>query len=151
MTKSLRLGAIAVVLTAGAVVSSSHLWGDPGQAKKENRPLLPPDSTRAAASQNGRDAENALAQSKFSLGGVLTYQPLQGDQLFAWQLKPDLGKGTGRPRDTLIMVATTASLAGPHLVAAQQLAESLMKNAGAGDRFSLWMVSTDDVVFTKNL
>jgi tetratricopeptide (TPR) repeat protein len=150
MTKSFRLGAIAVLLAAAAIVSSSHLRGQTGQAKKGSQ-LLPPDASRPAGIQAGRDTEKALAQSKFDLGGVVTYQPLEGDRLFAWQFKPDLGKGTGRPRDTLIMVATTASLAGHHFFAAQQLAESLMKSGGAGDRFSLWMVSTDDADFTRNL
>ena len=151
MTRSIRLGAIGMVLAAAAAITSSHLWGDPGQAKKNGQPLLPSDSNQTASNQASRDSENALAQSKFAIGGVVTYQPLEGEQLFAWQVKPNLGKAVGRPRDTLIMVSTTASLAGAHLVAAQQLAEALMKNGGPNDRFSLWMVSTNDDVFTKNL
>ncbi len=150
MSNSFRLGAVAVVLGVAAVITSQQLWGQPGQTKDR---LLPPDSKRTADNQAAGDPEAALAQSKFDAGGIMTYKTQQGEELFSWQLKVDLAAHLPlpRPRDVLIMISTTASQAGVNFTASQQLAEEVMKKAAPGDRFSLWMVSTNDEIFTKNL
>jgi tetratricopeptide (TPR) repeat protein len=146
MTNSIRLWAVAGFLAGAAVITSSTLRSD-----ADGKNGLPDDGRGPAAKQAADDAEAALIKSKFDQGGVLTYQPLQGEQLFAWQLKPDLGQPVPRPRDLLIMVSTSAGMAGKHFIAAQQLTEAVIKNAGPKDRVSVWMVNVPKKEFTACL
>src|SRR2546423_1066293 len=148
MTNARRLWAVAAVLAAAAFITSSTLGGDTGGKKGS---LFPQDGSRPAAQQPAQESDAGPAQSRFATGGIQTYQPLQGEQLFAWQIKPELGPGVDRPRDLLIMISTTATQAGRNWIASQQLVEALAKNAGPNDRVSVWMVSTPEERFTKCL
>ena len=145
MTRSCRLWAVAGLLAAAAFISSST------GAKKATSAFFPADGGQPGDVKPADDVDSALAKSKFADGGIQAYQPLQGERLFAWQLKPDLGQPVARPRDILIMVSTTATQAGVNFIGGQQLAEAVMKNAGPNDRVSLWMVSTPKEQFTRSL
>jgi tetratricopeptide (TPR) repeat protein len=134
---------------AVTAVLSSQLWGDNPTGRKE-RSLLPDDGTRLAEPP-GADPESALARSKFRQGGVVTYQPAQGDPFFALQLQPKLDPTSRRPRDYLVLVATSASQACAPWTAARQIAEAVLKSARGDDRVSLWCVSTPEPAFTKCL
>src|SRR5437868_3266791 len=108
MTSVRRLLAVASGLAVTAVLSS-QLWGEPGggQVRKS---VLPGDGSRAA--DKGADPEAALARSKFDQGGVLTYQPVEGDWYFAENLQPNLDPVPRRPRDFVILVSNSAGQAG---------------------------------------
>ena len=72
MTNSIRLGAVAILLAAAAIVTSPHLWGDPGQAKKDGKGLLPSDNQQQPPGNvPGTETERALANSKFAAGGLV--------------------------------------------------------------------------------
>jgi tetratricopeptide (TPR) repeat protein len=149
MTKVRRLAAVLAGLAVAAVISS-QLWGQNPTGRKDRPALLPNDGTRLAG-ENAADPESALARSKFTQGGVVTYQPAQGDPLFALQLKPKLEPTPRRPRDYLVLVSTSAGQAGAPWTAARQIAEAVFKDARAEDRVSLWCVSTPEPAFTKCL
>jgi hypothetical protein len=149
MTKLRRLTAVLGGLAVAAVLSSRLLGDDP--AGRNARPaLLPGDGTRRADDQ-AADTESALARSRFSQGGVVTYQPAQGARYFALQLQPKLDAVPRRPRDTLVLVSAAAGQAGAPWAAARQIAEAVLKGARAEDRVSLWCVSTPEPAFTKCL
>src|SRR5947209_4995590 len=109
MTKARRLLAVAAVLAAAAVVSSSPSWGDPGERKDRGR-LLPERKgpLAGAAAAVAPDAEAALVASKCAQGVPLTYQTADGETLFALQVQPALEAARPRPRDYLIMICTSA-------------------------------------------
>src|SRR5947209_2239177 len=99
MTKVRRLMVVLAGLAVTAVLSS-QLWGDPLQ--KGRPPILPGDGSRPAG-VGARDGEADLAKSRFAEGGVLVYQPKDGDPYFALQLKPKLDPVPRRPRDYLFL------------------------------------------------
>src|SRR6516165_5180808 len=113
MTSSSRLWAVAAFLAAAALISSSSTRGD----TKKFGPSLPEDGSRPAGKVASAERDTAAVPSRFDAGGIQTYKPLQGEQLFAWQIKPDLGKGVERPRDILVMISTTATQAGRNWIA----------------------------------
>src|SRR5262249_14130544 len=140
--------AVAGILTAAAFITSSNFRGAAGHFTGG---LFPQDGSRPAPQKAAIETHAGPAQSRFAVGGIQTDQPLQGEQLFAWQIKPHLGQGVERPRDLLGMISTPATQAGRNCIASQQLVEAIVKNAGPKDRVSLWMVSTPDESFTKCL
>jgi tetratricopeptide (TPR) repeat protein len=83
-----------------------------------------------------------LAATKFSKMPVLTYQPRDGEMLFAWQIQPTVAAPAPRPRDVLVIVDTTASQAGRPLQQARHIVSALGASLGADDRISVWSLST---------
>src|SRR5262249_55241275 len=79
-----------------------------------------------------------------------TYQT-KDDLLFALKVQPKLDAPPPRPRDYLVLVDTSASQFGAPLIAARQLAEHLVEQAGDDDRVALWIVNTPDKKFTRSL
>src|SRR5262249_51810949 len=92
-----------------------------------------------------RNIEKELAASKFDKGGVITYQTLKGEHLFALQLKPQLPAVPVRKRDYLIFVCNAAAQAGEPWIASTQIADAIVQTAGPDDRISLWVVSTPEL------
>src|SRR5262245_45082746 len=112
MTKVRRLLVVTAGLAVAALVGSTQLHG--GSNKNDRTPLLPADGRHQPGGfKMMADPEMALAHSKFAESRVVTYKPLEGDQLFALQVQPDLGAVPRQPRDSLIVIATTANMAGP--------------------------------------
>jgi tetratricopeptide (TPR) repeat protein len=136
---------VATLLAAAAAVTSAQLRGDGTRTD----PL--PGGLRVGGAASAPAADTGSAPSRFEQGGVLTYQTLQGERLFAWQLQPDLGPAAARPRDYLVLVSTTAAQAGVHWIAAQQLAAALLEQAGPQDRVSLWTAGPPEERFTTSL
>src|SRR6516225_1778369 len=97
MTNVRRLLFVAAGLAVTALLAS-RLLGDNPRGRKDRPPLLPDGGTRPAAEQ-AADPEAALARSKFSQGGVVTYRPAQGNAYFALQLRPKLDPTPRRPRN----------------------------------------------------
>jgi tetratricopeptide (TPR) repeat protein len=152
-TRVRRFVVVAAGLAVTALVSSSFTQGEPGKGRPEaGRPEVAPRGARPGL--GGLDGpEKALAESKFDKGGTLTYRTLEGETYFALQLQPKLDAVPARPRDYMIVVSSSAVMAGVHWRVAGQIAEGIIKKAAPTDRVSLWVVSTPEstACLTKNL
>jgi hypothetical protein len=141
MTMVRRFVAVVAFLGLAAYVSTA-LQGQPGT--KTSRPTTPQVSPAKQVSQLAEASE-----SRFDVGGIITYQPVQGDLYFALQVKPKLDPTPQRPRDILIMLSTAATQAGPSWIAGHQIAEGIIESAKEHDRISLWTVNAPEN--SKNL
>ena len=141
--KKLRRVTVVALLLAAAIVISSSLHGQSGLKPAPSR--ITPQNTFAPFA----DAAPEASASRFSTGGVQTYATLEGEHYFALQLAAKLEVPAPRPRDFLVMMSTAATQAGPHWIAAHQIAGGLIDNAREFDRVSLW--SANEPKFTKNL
>src|SRR5262249_31619883 len=130
MTKVRRLAAVGALLAFIAWLSSPDTQGEPGK-KPVADPVVRPAKAPAPT------PEAALAEPKFNQGGVQTYTTLQGENLFALQIKPKLEPAPVRNRDILIMVSVAASQAGDW-IAAHQIADGFFQTANKGDQIALW-------------
>jgi hypothetical protein len=146
MTYVRRLRAVGAILALAAVLTTSHVWGDPANKTSEKRRVGSKRTTPAKADQ---DFVEDLASSKFAKGGVLTYRTTGGDVLFALQLKPKLEPAPSRPRDYLVMVDTSASQVKGPLTIATDIAAALAAQAGTQDRLAIWTVNIPEA--TTNL
>src|SRR5262245_19188758 len=137
MTFLKRLRVLPVVLGVAAALAAvtTTLFGD---VRTDTKPGTNP----TAARPDGGAAVEELAATKFSKLPALTYQPRDGETLFAWQVKPNLEPTPARPRDILILVDTSASQAGTPLRQARQIITALSSASGASDRISVWTLST---------
>lgn len=133
--KRMRLLPAVLGVSATLAAVGTTLFGDmrPG--------ARPPAAVESARPEGGRFVEE-LAVSKFAKLPVLTYRPQGGDALFAWQLRPTVAATASRPRDVLVVVDTTASQAGKPLKQARQIVTALHEGLAAGDRVSVWSLST---------
>jgi tetratricopeptide (TPR) repeat protein len=138
MTILKRLRVLPVVLGAAAALAAvgTTLFGDirPGA----NPPRNPNDADRTTSTRLTEE----LAATKFSRLPTLTYQPRDGEMLFAWQIRPTLDKAPARPRDLLIVVDASASQAGKPLQQARQIISALTAGLTASDRVNIWVAST---------
>src|SRR5436309_10212345 len=124
MTRARRLVAIFALLAGAAAVSSFTLGQTTG--KKATDPSPTPQLGKIDEGQTGKPAE-APVPDRFATGGVLTYQPVKGDSLFALQLQPALAKSERLPRDYVILISTSAAMAGTDWLAARQITEEIIK------------------------
>jgi hypothetical protein len=151
MTKVRRLlvvtAGLAVTALASIFSSSSHGEG----AGKPNRSAPSAAARPTPVKAPAASEEAALAASKFETSSLVTYQPLEGDLLFALQVKPKVEPGPARPRDYVIMVSNSAAQAGSPRTASLQIVDALLKKLGDRDRVSLWIVSTPDANNTRCL
>jgi len=131
------LGLGAFVATVALV--SAYSQGQTGSKKGTNPADTSPQSSAAGAYQKV-EADSAADASRFSEAGVLTYQPVKGDLVFALQVKHNLPEQR-RPREILVMISSTATMVGPGWTAARQIAEGIVETAGADDQVSLWVVN----------
>jgi tetratricopeptide (TPR) repeat protein len=136
MTSMRRLKAVGGILALAAIVTTSHVWGEPAQRRRDRGQGGP-----TATDQSEETLADDLANAKFAKGGVLTYHTAQGETLFALQLKPALSAAPARPRDYLIMVDTSASQAKGPLAAAIRFTETLISQLADSDRASIWTVN----------
>src|SRR5581483_41833 len=139
MARIQRLLVVAAGLAATAFFSVPTTSG---QAAKKGAVVIPPSPPAA---------EEALADSKFAEAALVTYKPLEGDTLFALQVKPELKAPPRRPRDYVIMVSSSATQSGEGWIASQQIAEEIIAGAEEGDRVALWVFSTPDDKATFSL
>lgn len=143
MTSLKRLRVLPVLLGVVATFAAvgSNMFGDL-RLSKSAPPVggtLPPGGT---GKPDGGKLIDELVATKFSKTPVLTYQPRDGELLFAWQVQPTLTAPAARPRDVLVMVDTSASQAGRPLQQARHIVTSLANNLTAEDRVSVWSLST---------
>lgn len=132
-----RLRVLPVLLGVGATLAAlgTTLFGD----MRAGKPVAPPAAP--ARPDGGRVVEDLVA-TKFSNTPVLTYQPRDGELIFAWQVQPTLAAQPARPRDVLVVVDTTASQAGRPLQQARHIINGLAAGLTAEDRVSVWSLST---------
>jgi tetratricopeptide (TPR) repeat protein len=139
MTVLKRLRVVPAVLGAAAALLAvgTTLFGDmrPGA-----NPVRPPEPVRP---DGGRLVED-IAVTKFSKLPALTYQPRDGETLFAWQVKPAVEAGPARPRDVLVVVDTSASQAGRPLQQARQVLTAVVAGLSPADRVGVWTANTPD-------
>ncbi|HEY1188730.1 MAG TPA: vWA domain-containing protein [Gemmata sp.] len=137
MTFLTRLRVLPVLLGVVATLAAigTTLFGD----MRTGRPVAPP--AEANRPDGGRLIDDLVA-TKFSKTPVLTYQPRDGELLFAWQVQPALAAPAPRHRDVLVMVDTSASQAGLPLQQARSIITALAAELTADDRVSVWSLST---------
>jgi tetratricopeptide (TPR) repeat protein len=154
MTYVHRLKVAGSLLALAAVITNSHVWGEPTKKPQEKRRFVP---KHADPSKVELGSAEDYANSKFTNGGVVAYRTSDGDLLFALQLKPKLDSGTnpnrspeergkgegfaGRPCDYLIMVDTSASQVRGPLDAAREITRRIVSGATESDRVSIWTVN----------
>ncbi len=138
MTLLKRLRYLPALLGVAASVAalSTSLFGDARSGS------APPVAVETPTRPNTQRLAEELATTKFSKLPVLTYQPKDGELLFAWQIQPTVATPAPRPRDILILVDTTASQAGRPLKQARQIITSLAASLHADDRISVWTLNT---------
>ena len=95
MTYVRRLKVVGVVLTLVAIITTSHLWGEPAKPVHGKRLARAHNHAPDLADEGFTDD---LAESKFAKGGMVTYRTSEGDSLFAVQIKPKLEAAPDRPR-----------------------------------------------------
>src|SRR5690242_13396594 len=134
MTTVRRLLAVSGILMLAAVFAGEYVLGEPAR-KGHDRPIV---------AGNVKDSEfvgEDQAASRFANTPVLTYTTKDGERLIAVQLKPELPPAKPLPRDLAVLVDTSASQAGGHLVAAEKLVAALVAKLGDDDRVSLRTVN----------
>ena len=138
MTRARRFVAILALLSGAAAISSFTLGQTAGK-KSEGTTVTPQLGKTNEAAPSGKATE-PVVPDRFTTGGVLTYQPVKGDSTFALQLQPKLPESDRRPRDYVILISTSAAMAGPDWLAARQITEEIIKKADERDQVSIWLV-----------
>ncbi|VTS02553.1 von willebrand factor type a : von Willebrand factor type A OS=Pirellula staleyi (strain ATCC 27377 / DSM 6068 / ICPB 4128) GN=Psta_2654 PE=4 SV=1: VWA_3 [Gemmata massiliana] len=133
-----RLRLLPVLLGVSATLAAlgTALWGDVRTSRSG------PDAGPVSGRPDGGRLVEDLALTKFGSVPVLTYQPRDGELVFAWQVRPEVAAPAPRPRDVLVLVDTSASQAGRPLQQARQVVTGLAARLGSGDRVSVWSLST---------
>ncbi len=130
MTRSPRLLAL-LALIAGVVAVSSYSLGQSGSKRQAADSVASPQLALTAPGSAAAKAD-APVPDRFSADrGVLTYRPVKGDMLFAAQLKPVFPATKRLPRDYVIVLSTSAAMAGPGWIGALQIADGVIQNADA--------------------
>src|ERR1700678_596274 len=140
-----RLMAVGAVLTATAVLTYTHVRGEPGRDKIDrDKDLkgLRDNGANPGLDKAGLRFEDELARSRFDDQNFLVYETLAGDTLFAAQVRPHLDANPPRPRDVVILLDTSASKAQGPLANALAIARALADKLSPTDRLALFTVNT---------
>jgi len=140
MTEGRRLLAVGAILALAAIISYSHVWGEPARNKENEKWRAEGDKPAATAAD--RQLGEDLASSKFGQNPVVTYRTQEGETYFALQVKPELSRAAARPRDYLVLIDTSASQARGPLAAAIKITEALTASLGVEDRIAIRTAST---------
>ena len=134
-----RLKAVGIVLGLAAVLTCTHVWGEPGRDKSKD--VVQPADSKLTSGKADQDFAQDMAVSRFTGHPLVTYQAEQGGPLLAaLQLQPKVD-APARPLDVVVLVEDAAGMAQGPMIAAQKTAESLAASLGAEDRMALWTVS----------
>src|SRR5437868_2907604 len=99
-----RVVAVGGFLAVAAILTSSHVWGEPGR-DKELKDVNDGNKTQVPEKVDGRLSER-LGFSRF-IDKSVVYETTKGDLLFAGPIKPTLPATPARPRDYLVLVDTS--------------------------------------------
>ena len=116
-----RLMAVGAVLSLAAVFTCSHVWGEPGP-DKDRAGIRTSTGQQTAPEPIDRRFAEELANSRFAERPVVIYDTPAGERLLAVQVKPELTDAPARPRDYVILVDVSASMARAPLGAARRIA-----------------------------
>ncbi len=134
-----RLQAVATVLGFAAVLTCTHVWGEPGRDKSD-AVVKPADAPLPSNKADEAFAQDS-ASSRFSDHTLFTYQADKGGPLLAaLKLQPKI-EAAPRPLDVLVLIEDAASMAQGPMVAAGKTSEALAGSLGADDRMALWTIS----------
>ena len=137
MTFLKRLRVLPALLGVAATLAAvgTSIFGD-----LRARPAPPAAAPAPDVRPDGARVTDELAANRFAKLPVLTYQPREGELLFAWQIQPTVAAPAPRPRDVLVLVDTTASQAGAPLRQARRVARCLRyqrpSDCGEGQRLN---------------
>ena len=140
MSEVRRLMAVGGVLTLAAVFTCSHVWGEPGP-DKDRADLRASTGQQTAPEPIDRRFAEELASSRFAERPLVVYDSPSGERLLGLQVQPPLADAPARPRDYLLLVDVSASMARAPLAAAQRIADALIAKIAKGnpeDRVALW-------------
>ena len=141
-----RLKAVGMVLGLAAVLTCTHVWGEPGRDKAN---AVQPADTKLTSGKADQDFAQDMAVSRFAGRPLATYQAEQGSPLLAaLQLQPKVD-APARPLDVLVLVEDAAGMAQGPMIAAQKTAEALAASLGADDRMALWTISNKAVDLSR--
>src|SRR5262245_23363555 len=138
MTNVRRLLVVGAILALAALISFSHVWGDPARDKEKFRP-----GGGAPSDRGGFLLGENLALTKFTDQPVVMYRTLDGETLFALQALAKIDPLPARPRDFLILIDTSASQAQGPLNASRLIAEAVVNAGQRDDRFAVCTVNTE--------
>ena len=134
-----RLLAVGTVFGLAAVLTCTHVWGEPGRDKPTE--AVKPADTKLSAGKADQDFAQDAAASRFADHALFTYQAEKSAPLlFALKLQPKV-EAPARPLDVTVVIEDAAGMAQGPMVAAQKTAEALAASLGADDRVSLWTIS----------
>jgi tetratricopeptide (TPR) repeat protein len=139
MTEVRRLLAVGAVLALGTVITCSQIWGEPAGTKAY--PIRKGTDNALEPREGDPRFSDDLAPSKFADNPVLLYTTRDKHQYFSLQVKPQLDPVPQRPRDILIAIDNSASQARGPLATSIKLAENIIANAAAEDRFAIWTIN----------
>ncbi len=143
-----RFLAIGPVLGLIAIVTCSHLWGEPGQRD----PLAWRNKSGDASVVRKELPLEMLSVTRFAKQPVVTYRTSDGETFFAFQLQPRLDMpAQPRPVDYMILVSTSASMGKGELALAQKVTEAFIKQLGPQDRVGIATVNTEYKELTDGL
>jgi hypothetical protein len=140
-----RLLAVGAVLTATAVLTYTHVRGEPVRDKNDRDKDLKSfreGGVNPGLDKTARPFDEELARSRFDDQNLIIYETLPGDTLFAAQVRPHLDAVPARPRDVVILLDTSASKAQGPLANALAIARALADKLTPGDRLALFTVNT---------
>ena len=138
-----RLQAVGMVVGFAAVLTCTHVWGEPGRDKANVVPQ--PAESKLTSGKADQDFAQDMATSRFLGQALVTYQAERGAPLLAaLQLQPKVDS-PARPLDVLVLVEDAAGMAQGPMIAAQKTAEALAAQLGADDRMALWTVSNQAI------
>ncbi|MCS7159102.1 MAG: VWA domain-containing protein, partial [Gemmatales bacterium] len=136
-----RRQAVWVAAVGVALLSASTLLGDPVQRRNTE---LPGDADGAGALQR-------LTQDRLRQPGVLTYETLEKNLLFALKLQPNLQAVPRKPRDFVVLFDTTASQAGESWLVQLALLKEFVHQIAEDDRIAVLLVNSQPLELTPGL
>jgi len=128
----------SAVLALAALLTSPHVWGEPGADKAAGKN---PIGARIEAPPARPQAEEPPVATQFSDQPVITFTRQDGTTVFGLQVKSDLKTKDTRPLDLVVMIDTSASQIRSPLTAAREIAKAAALAAGASDRVAVWTVN----------
>src|SRR3954447_15382293 len=115
-----RVGAFGGVVALIAVIATASVWGEPGKDTDLRDVRRSTDNKTPEKAADRRFSED-LAQSIFAKQQFIAYQTGKGENLFGMQLRPALPVAEPRPRDVVVIVSPSASMAQGPLVVARKV------------------------------
>ena len=141
MTKARLLLSLSALLGLAATG-----WCQGPMPRFASRPAAPKPAAAPSLSTPDQERLGNAAQDKspFAKLGLFTYRPSKTEQVFAFELQPQLPASTVAGRDYLVMMSVAATQAGEGYLASTQIVDQMIKLVGPKDRLSIWTIAAGD-------